>query len=354
MAAPRRTSRNPARDTPEAARAKRISSTLRSGKGTGTLHYKGLHAKIVKGDPVLAGRIALDRGTGVTEFPSPEQFRIIARQEKIPPEIVERAFGHLMPAPKRRTSKRRKRTSKNRPAKGWFSGLFKNARRTSKIRRNAKPKRVRQDEAFAPRTRKGEPIPLRAATVAIPINEIEFFGAEHGIYIDAGGRASIEPYSKASRTLSAWLTQAEIDRAFGHLRGSLMGETPKRRKIPTHYNVRSMRLGHREEPGQGPPKGGIVKGQLVMFHKPSKAIVWQAYDDSKNNPDKPIWIWYGASKGHFDLSRAMAGAKLGTGDSRELVGATDRGIPPIAMLDAFGHLLPAAQRREAYRTFGGS
>lgn len=43
-------------------------------------------------------RIAVDRGTGMIEFPDIEQFQRIARESKIPAQAVVAAFGHMMEA----------------------------------------------------------------------------------------------------------------------------------------------------------------------------------------------------------------------------------------------------------------
>lgn len=321
----------------------------RTSKGAsarkGSLTYKGVRARTVKEkDPQLRGRIAVTRGTGVVEFPDAEQFDRIAKQEKIPRELVDKAFGHMRrPKPKRRTS-RKKRSRKNQP-----SALA----RLLGLTPNAKKKSVRRDTVFVPTTRDGEPLTLSARTVLIPEAEVPRFGADRGVYMDMGGQVLVAPYSQAIRIAERWLTKKEFFKAFGHLKGSgVLGKTPKGR-IPTAYGPRSMKLGHRNPAGEGPPLPGIVKGQLVLYHRPTGSIVWQAYDDEANFPDKPVWIWFGGKKKHVDFPKAMEGAKVGSGDRAEYVGAVDRGIPPMAMLTAFDYLLKPEQRAAAYRLFAG-
>lgn len=350
----RRTSRKPVqvgRWSPQALRAKQISTRL-SGNGptrTGHLHWQHVRATEVSGqDPVLRGRIAVDRGGGIVEFPTPQQFLRLAQQEKVPRDEVYTAFGHLLPRPQRRTSRHRRTKSVRTSRRPLFS-----LRPFFSLRPNAK-KHIRRDDVFVPTKRSGEEVTLAARTVLIPEAEVGRFGSDHGVYMDMGGRVRIEPYANAMRLAQPWLTKHEFRKAFGHLRGKgVVGKTPVRRKIPEHYGPRSMRLGHRKVPGEGPVEPGVVKGQLILFHKPSGSIMWQAYDDEATYPDKPIWIWFGASKGHFDFAEAMQGARVGkgTGERRKSVGALDIGIPPMAMLAAFDYLLPPEVRRQAYETF---
>lgn len=342
---PRRTSRKPVqvgRWTPQARRAQRAHAALRRNATTrrGRLAYKHVHASEYKGsDPLFKGRIVVDRGAGIIEFPNPEQFQKIARQENVPPEEVDKAFGHLLP------SKGAKRRTSRKP------------RRASRVQRNAggrRRKQIGRDMVYVPTTIDGEEEPLRAVSSLLPAAQVGAFGADRAILATAAGQTVALRYDQAFHVLDRWLTKKEFQKAFGHLRtAAVLGATERRRPIPTHYGPRSMRLGHRSPPGEGPPRGGIVKGQLVLFHKPSGSIVWQIYDDETNFPDKPLWIWYGAHKIHVDFPKAMSGAKVGTGDRAHMVGAVDRGVPPMAMLQAFDHLLRPDQRAEAYRVFAG-
>lgn len=328
-----------------------MKSGMRSNAKTrkGRLNYKHVQASEYKGrDPLFKGRIVVDRGGGIVEFPDPQQFDRIARQEKVPREEVDKAFGHLRP------EKKRRRTSRKKAKKRRRTSRKKKKRRSSRrLRRNAsRRKQVRRDMVYVPQTRDGEAEPLRAVSYLVPSAQVGAFGADRGILATAAGQTVALRYDQAFAILDRWLTKKEFQKAFGHLRSAgVLGATERRRPIPTHYGPRSMRLGHRNPPGQGPATGGIAKGQLVLFHKPTGSIVWQVYDDEVNYPDKPLWIWYGASKKHFDFPKAMSGAKMGRGERAAIVGAVDRGIPPMAMLQAFDHLLTPEQRREAYQVF---
>jgi hypothetical protein len=60
------------------------------------LHWRHFHAVEYHGtEASFEGRIALDRGAGVVEFPDAHQLRGIAAQEGVPEREVDKAFGHL-------------------------------------------------------------------------------------------------------------------------------------------------------------------------------------------------------------------------------------------------------------------
>lgn len=78
----------------------------------GSLSGPGIRAHETTLDGVK--RIEVDRGTGLLEFPAPDQFLRIAREEHVPKDVVAKAFGHLvgaddsgkdMPTPKRPRSR---------------------------------------------------------------------------------------------------------------------------------------------------------------------------------------------------------------------------------------------------------
>jgi hypothetical protein len=356
----RKTSRKPVQVgkwTPRAKRADRLHKSMRRGTSTrrGRLSYKHVRAAEFKGnDRLFKGRIALDRKSGVLEFPNYEQFKKIARDEKIPADLIEDAFGHMAPEKAKRKTSRRRSTKRKKPR-----------RRTSRKKKGiaawlgltgnpAQPRRrrIRRDDVFVPRDMSGEEVPLRAQAVLIPQAQVGGFGAQRGIYMAAAGQTIILPYERAFQILERWLTKQEFQKAFGHLKPvGVLGETEQRRPIPTHFGPRSMRLGHRMPPGEGPALPGIVQGQLVLYHKPTGSIMWQAYDDEANSPDKPVWIWFGAHKRHFGFDKAMSGAKVGSGDRSQMIGAVDRGIPEMAMLQAFGLLLKPEVRHRARSLF---
>lgn len=116
----RRSSRHRSRSRSSRRPKKRRSSRRRppaKRKGSGRLRYKHVKASLVKDkDPLFRGRIRLDRGAGVLEFPTPQQFKKIAREEGVPDEVVERAFGHLLRKRRGRKKKKRRRSSRRNKA----------------------------------------------------------------------------------------------------------------------------------------------------------------------------------------------------------------------------------------------
>lgn len=100
------------------ARRNSRKPTYRSRSRKGQLCWQHVTATVIRSqDPLLKGRLRLDRGSGVIEFPTPQQFKRIARQEGVPADEVKRAFGHLMPKRKRRSSRKRRN-----PTRRWWFG----------------------------------------------------------------------------------------------------------------------------------------------------------------------------------------------------------------------------------------
>lgn len=60
----------------------------------GSIKGPGFSAEEAEG-PDGKMRVAVDRGAGMVEFPDAHQFKRIAREEGIPPDIVREAFGHM-------------------------------------------------------------------------------------------------------------------------------------------------------------------------------------------------------------------------------------------------------------------
>jgi hypothetical protein len=313
---------------PKKKRTSRPQPKGRATVGRGTLSYKTLKAKRYTGQaPQLKGRIQVRRGTGLTEYPDRTQFDRIAREEGIRGEDVDRAFGPLPGKPKR--------TSRD-------PGSAKGTRRVS---RNARYKQrtVRRGFVFAPETRDGDPIDMVARVTSV--RDPERFGAAQGVQVDIQGQVQVLTPIEAARAMSPWISKQEFDAAFGHLQHkSVLGPKPQQRPLPRTHQARSMRIGHRMPPGEGPPQPGIVQGQLVLFHRPSGSIVWEMYEDSITNPDKPFLIRHGNHEGHFGFAKAMQGGQVGHGKSRIQVGVIDMGIKPMTMLRAFHDFL----RREGY------
>jgi hypothetical protein len=357
------------RATSRAASAVRIQKGLKGSRSApGVLHHKHVHARLVRDAP-FRGRVALDRGVGVVEFPTLDQFRRIAREEGVPSEAVDRAFG-AKPRAERTTSRGRRRSSRHRKTShsaprrssrkgGVLARIFGLTPNTQKV--------VRRDRLMVASKLDGTPIPMSARSVLIADTEVARFGSTHGVQLNLGGQIVILPYQEAVRFAQPWASSRDFYRAFGHLKAKgVLGHTP-RQSIPTAYGPRSMKLGHFSEGVQETDRGpiakgdvrpGIAKGQLVLFHKPTGSVVWMAFDDEPRNPKKPILIRLahqdgsgGYAQKNFAVNKAFTGAKIGTGDKAEMVGAVDRGIPPMAMLTAFDHLLTREQRRQAYEMF---
>lgn len=309
----RRTSRRPVR---------------RNSSRRGRLTHGGLKAQEVKGDagPALRGRIALERGAGVVEFPNVDQFRRIAREEGVPSEMVESAFGHMGGrAPKRRTSRQR-------------------------VRKNSRPKRqIRRGYLMADTQRSGLASRLAAREVDVPHEEVERFGSGRGVWVDVDGKTALLSAQDAMKLAYPWFTTTQFRQAFGHmLKGSLMGETPVIARIPTTYGPRSMRLGHLSseaienvEPDRLATTIGIGRSSIVLFHKPSGGVAWYAIEDVSDGADerKPIIV----------PPKGGAGRKRKVGFATAMTEAADRNIPPLAFLQAFGHLLDPQTRRRVYR-----
>jgi hypothetical protein len=360
----------------------RIQKSLRGSRSApGVLNHKHVHARLVRDNSPFRGRVALNRGVGVIEFPTVEQFRRIARDEGVPQETVERSFG-----PARATSRKKPRaTSRTRGGvKRPASARRKSSRRVQEGRRSSrqiqKPgilsqifglqpnttKIVRRDYIFVPTKLDGTTISMLARTENIPDEEVTGFGAEKGIRLSLGSQVVVLPYQHAALLAADWVSKHDFFRAFGHLkRRGVLGITP-RQVLPVAFGPRSMKLGHYSEGVRETDKGpvpageampGIVKGHLVLFHRPTGSVVWSAFDDEGRNPKKPILIRLpyrdgsGYKQINVPINKAFSGAKIGTGDKSEMVGAVDRGIPPMAMLTAFDHLLTQEQRRQAYETF---
>jgi hypothetical protein len=329
----RRTSRRPKRRTSRPSQNKRRTSRKTAGNARkGRLTWKHVKAQEMKGNdptfrgPVFKGRIRLDRGAGVLEFPNGKQFQRIAREEGVPAEKVERAFGHLMPQKKtkRRTSRR--------------------------VKKNVRRKRVvRRDLLATDQTLKSEPSVFVARTYEVDPKDVERMGFARGVILDIGGKVSFLSAEDAMRRSYRWFSKQEFKKAFGHLmRGSLLGEQAPSRKIPVVYGPRTMRLGHwsdieldRSERPKGigsPQSDRIVEGQLILFYKPKGQVVWQAFYDP-TNPEKPIVVKYGGRVRNMEWSKAFSTAMR------------DRNIPAMAFIEAFGFHLPPRTRKELIREF---
>lgn len=331
--------------------AKRRTSKQRYLTGRarkGSLSYGPVKAREIKGahpllGPGFSGRIEVERGAGVIEFPNPQQFKRIAIQEHVPPDAVDRAFGHMrgMGGAKknRRTSRRTRRTS--RRAK-------RNPRRTRDIRHGY---------LHTDRTTSGELVDFTARECFVAPEDVRRRGYTVGVEIDIAGNVHVLSAQDAMRKVYPWFSKDDFQKAFGHILRKKAVAKPSTRRLPTVYGPRSMRLGYWSEtdidasgapihtPGAR-PLIGAHRGQLILIHKPSGSVVWQALLDPTVEGEKFIRIiapgarirGFKEGKGHVDFGVAL---KL----------AEERNIPPIAFLDAFGFTLDKRSLRDLYREF---
>jgi hypothetical protein len=373
----RRTSRPKRRTSGNRGKRKTSRKPFKGTVRKGYIKYKGLTARTASGR--FAGRVKLQR-SALVEYPTADQFVGIARQRQIPKHAVDQAFGHMMKEPKnkpkrgRKTSARktsRRRSSRRRPPTRRRRRRTTRRRTTRKrrVRRNPSGKRtIQRDYISVPTTTEGHDLPFSATIVDVPEAMVGVIGARRAIGISvAGEQVTLLAAPDAMRASAPWVTKKEFRKAFGHLlKGSLLGDTVPQKGIPHVYGPRVMKLGHvpgwhpgaideegrlipRPQPAKGDVVPGIVPGQLILFHKPSGQIVWQAWDDEDNNPKKPLLIKYGGGTDHFGFDKAVQGARFRGGGAP--VGAQNLNIPPMAMLEAFDYLLTPASRKRAYEQF---
>ncbi|RLB42117.1 MAG: hypothetical protein DRH30_05405 [Deltaproteobacteria bacterium] len=297
------------------------------------------------------GRIEVERGTGAIELPNASQFAKIAEEEGISPRLAERAFGHMKgfkPPRDPEEVKSRKRKSSRKKPKSWLSAFG--------LTPNPIDKTKRYEYLYASHTLKGEPVEFIARPYYVNPEEWERRGYRVGIEVMVGGRSLIIPAADAQRRSARWFSGADFRKAFGHILKKKSVAAPSSRRLPTIYGPRSMRLGHwsggteLDEHGhpihaQGAhPIIGIQPGQLILVHKPSGAVVWQAFADPET-PDAPIRIVAPGTR--------AKGFKEGKGNvvwGRGLALAKEREIPSIAYLDAFGFMLDKESRKTMYRS----
>lgn len=325
----RRTSRRPRRTSRVRRNTKRTSRPPTGSARKGRLKWKHVTATALSSNdpmfqgPTFKGRIRVDRGAGVLEFPNATQFQKIAREEGVPSEQVDKAFGHLLP----------KKAAKK------------------KVRKNARRKRtVRRDLLSAAETLKGEKVDFTARTYEVDPKDVGRFGFRKGVMLDVGGKVSFLSAEDAMRRSYRWFSKQEFQKAFGYLmRGKLLGERTPSRAFPKHFGPRTMRLGYWStielHPESGEPFGQgdlmidrIVPGQLVLIYKPRGWVAWQALVDLTDE-DKPILVKFGARSRHMEWSKAFNTARV------------DRNIPALAFIEAFGFLLRKKERKELIREF---
>jgi hypothetical protein len=233
----------------------------------------------------------VQRGSGFVEFPNPQQFLRIAREEGIPKDDVDHAFGHM-------------RGARLKP-----NGLRVNAKRV--VRRGLLASDDFRAEEYA-----GSDPPFRGRIMLDRgSGMLEFPTVEQLIPIARGHGFSI----------------GAVKQAFGHMIGSL-GPEGTEPSGPTTYGPRRMKLGHYVE-GVG-PAAGLVRGQLLLYDKHTSAIPWRAFA-----------IDEGKQAGMIKVNNRVMRV------DRALTSALERGIPPLAFLQVFGHLINKDDLRRLYTEY---
>lgn len=301
----------------------------------GLLVYRNLHASEYKGgQPIFKGRIAVDRGSGVLEFPNPSQFGRIAREEGVAAEHVRQAFGHM-------------------------KGLKKNARRRGgKVIRQgfislADPESGERDEWVF------EELPPSVDPTQAGWPADHRIMHTRGGTIREGGVGGLIDVGRALQIARAQgVSATEFKRAFGHMDSKL--SVPGAKSGPRaidYYGPRRMKLGHFDE-GSGQVKGGVRKGSLVLYDKNTGAIPWAAQVIPKadrhkmgDGTEKAILIRYLGKSYDVTFDQALTGRGL-RGAARKELSAAARNIPALSFLNAFSFLLPKAQARRLYHEAG--
>ena len=274
--------------------------TRRYTSRRGSITGPGFSAREHKdSDPRLRGRIAVDRGSGVVEFPNRKQFEKIAREEGIDRGDVEVAFGHL-----------------------------------GRLTRNSRKKKdIRHEYLFASETLKGTQRQLLAQAVDAPAP----MGVEKAIWIEVDGVSQpLYLAPDAMRRVAPWFKASQFKQAFGHLLGGSLVLGPSEGKYPDTYGARSLRLAH--DDGKE-IRAGIKRGSLILQHTASGTPVWAAYAiPGREDTRSPLLI-------------SFAGKQTSVSFRTAFNRAVERNIPPLAFLQAFGFLLPAAERRELFAQY---
>lgn len=304
----RKTSRKSKRRTTKKrlSSKKKRSTKRKSTRGVtarkGYLNYKDLKAKEYRGsEPVFKGRIQVQRGSGFVEYPAPEQFGRIAREEGVSKDHVDKAFGHMKPLHKNVGQKKR------------FT--------------------VKRGTLYAPETPKQEEVLLEEVPTPAGL-EHRYGGRVKLVAAQVGDKAAslLEPAQAAREARRLGFTQGQFDRAFGHLgKGMGSGST---KSGPTQYGPKVMKLGHRDEGGSLRP--GVAVGQLVLYDRRDGRVVWaaNAVMETAETADPQIRIAGRNIKWKPALKRAQ-----------------ERNIPELAFLQAFGFMLAPDVRSKAYRQF---
>lgn len=254
----------------------------------GSIRFPGFVAKEYRGgNPQFRGRIEVKRGGGFVEYPSPTQIARIAREEGISADQVRSAFGHM----------------------------------SGSLKKNAKHI-----------VRKGEL--AKGGLEAVESTSSEPYLAGR-ILVDRGaGMGEAMTFSQLARIAPEFgITAAEMDRAFGHMRGvDPMKHEPLISRPRAYGSARRIKLGH--VGADGVIRGGVQRGQLILFDGLTNEIIWGLEDMPDSKTTRKIR--------NIKTSRAVT-------FENAMENAEKHGVPVHALVQAFGHHLDAERRREILR-----
>ena len=303
----------------------------------GLLVYKNLRAEEYKGgQPVFKGRIAVDRGSGVLEFPKPSQFGRIAKEEGVKAEHVKRAFGHM-------------KGLKANPGRG---GALRKARKIRKGFVSIADEDGHQDDwvfqAVPPGIDPAEIIPGSRPDAIIMVTRGGTWDSGDGV-----GAHLVDIGRAMKQARAQGITASEFQRAFGHIKKLAAPGLKPPSTVVNYYGPRRMKLGHFDA-SSGQVKGGVRKGSLVLFDKQSGRTPWAAQEIAKadrhkmsDGSEKAILIRFAGKSYDLTFMQALTGVGL-RGAARKELSADARNIPPLAFLNAFSFLIPKAQARALY------
>lgn len=280
------------------------------GPGFSAIEYRG-------SNPAFKGRIAVERGSGMVEFPSPSQLRRILREEGIAASAADAAFGHMRGSGQRRTSRKPK---KNGGPKSTVISAREGLLQLLVTDESGQSRRIQ----FAAYSGKDER--LRGTVLATEM--------------DRGHRESIIRQQDIESTMEAFgVPSSTTKKVFRHLLTGRV-QAPLATALST-YGGRNTAIGHMGVVGGlAMPVAGLRRGSLLAFVKPTKHIIvnFEANDgDTKN--EKPIrWgrEWSGGDS---------PGGRAATWDEAYRK-AQEFGIPEEAFLRAFGYMVSAKRRRQ--------
>jgi hypothetical protein len=194
----------------------------------GSISAPGFKATAYRGsEPAFRGRIAVERGSGMVEFPSLKQLPRILREEGIPSSAADRAFGH------------------------------------DRLRANG-------DEVVRHGyLRVGD---TEASEYAGP--EKKLAGKIHVSSPDVDTYKSPQEFARLAEKIG--ISSESVLAAFGHLlHGARLSEAGQTKEIT--YGGRSTKLGHVTR--KGTLAAGTRKGSLVLIEKKTARPVWGVIEE---------------------------------------------------------------------------